>query len=383
MRILHVALTRGNEAAGWLSVALARALQGQGHFNWLVGLAGSPLLDDARHQGLPVLSETVPHCVPWDTPQASAQILHAIERQRPHVVILHTDLGHLECHQACAGSVPLVRMLWQSPSRDIDLPLRWLYREAADRLGVPGRYVLRHLEGIGIGEGDAVVLPPAIDLGVMAWRSVAGRAQMRRDVRDRHRISVNVPLIGVLGEISPDSGHSTLIEAAGQLAAAGRDFRLSLACVRTSRELGQLGEQVQRLGIADRLVFAEQAGDPLCHAAALDIGVLPHTGPEPDCRCALECMAAGVPVVASLAGILPEMIDEDELLVPPGRPDRLAAALGRLLDDLPWAGRLGERAFQRVQAEHSLAALGVRAEAFLSEVLALRSGVVVTESGVA
>jgi glycosyltransferase involved in cell wall biosynthesis len=383
MRILHVALTRGSEAPGWLSLTLARALQGQGHFNWLVGLAGSPLLEEARRQGVPVLSETVPHGVPWDTPQAAAQISRAVERQRPHVVILHTDLGHLECHKACAGSVPLVRMLWQAPSRDIDLPLRWLYREAADRLGVLGRYVLRHLEGIGIDEGNAVVLPPAIDLGVMAWRSVAGRVQMRREVRGRHRIAANVPLVGVLGDASPDSGHATLIEAAGQLAAAGHDFRLFLACVRSPRELGELGDHVRRLGIADRLVFAEETGDPLCHAAALDIGVLPHTGPEPGCRCALECMAAGVPVVASLTGILPELIDEDELLVPPGRPDRLAVALGRLLDDLPWAGRLGERVFQRVQAEHSLAALGGRAETFLAEVLALRSGAVETESGVA
>jgi glycosyltransferase involved in cell wall biosynthesis len=44
-------------------------------------------------------------------------------------------------------------------------------------------------------------------------------------------------------------------------------------------------------------------------------------------------MARGCPVVASQAGALPEVVGGAALLVTPGDPDALAAALDRLLTD--------------------------------------------------
>jgi glycosyltransferase involved in cell wall biosynthesis len=48
---------------------------------------------------------------------------------------------------------------------------------------------------------------------------------------------------------------------------------------------------------------------------------------------ALEAMACGTPLVATTAGALPEVVGGAGLLVPPDDPDRLAAALGRLLTE--------------------------------------------------
>jgi glycosyltransferase involved in cell wall biosynthesis len=48
---------------------------------------------------------------------------------------------------------------------------------------------------------------------------------------------------------------------------------------------------------------------------------------------ALEALACGVPVVASAAGSLPEVVGRSGLLVDPGRPDAWTAALAALLDD--------------------------------------------------
>ena len=66
---------------------------------------------------------------------------------------------------------------------------------------------------------------------------------------------------------------------------------------------------------------------------------------------AVEAMACGVPIVATTGGALPEVVGRDGetgLLVPPGDPSALAAALGRALDDVELRARLGAAGRQRV-----------------------------------
>jgi len=65
----------------------------------------------------------------------------------------------------------------------------------------------------------------------------------------------------------------------------------------------------------------------------------------------LEAMAAGLPVVASRVGGIPELVVDGEtgLLVPPRDPQAMAAALRRLVDDPDLRRRLG--AAGRARAE--------------------------------
>ena len=64
----------------------------------------------------------------------------------------------------------------------------------------------------------------------------------------------------------------------------------------------------------------------------------------------MEAMAGGLPVVATDLSGVPELVIDDDtgLLVPPGEPERLAAAIRRLIEEPALAGRLADRARQHV-----------------------------------
>ena len=76
----------------------------------------------------------------------------------------------------------------------------------------------------------------------------------------------------------------------------------------------------------------------------------------------LEAMAAGLPVVASAVGGVPELVLDGEtgLLVEPGRPDALAAAIGRLVADPAARRRMGDTGRRRVEEEFGVDACRAR-----------------------
>lgn len=88
----------------------------------------------------------------------------------------------------------------------------------------------------------------------------------------------------------------------------------------------------------------------------------------------LEAMCLGRPIVATSVGGVPSVIRDGDtgLLVPPGDPAALAAAVRSLLDDPARAARLGKSAARHAHAELDLATMVRRVEAVYDEVLAAR-----------
>ena len=64
---------------------------------------------------------------------------------------------------------------------------------------------------------------------------------------------------------------------------------------------------------------------------------------------AVEHMASGTPLVVSRTGALPEVVGDTAVMVQPGDPEELAAALRDLLDSPQRRAQLGEAAWRRVQ----------------------------------
>ena len=112
-----------------------------------------------------------------------------------------------------------------------------------------------------------------------------------------------------------------------------------------------LEQQAAELGIAERVVFAGSREDVARMLAAADVFVLPSLT-EALPTVVAEAMAAGLPIVATTVGGIPEMVRHGEaaLLVPPADPEALAAAVLRLLANPRQAAAMG-RSGRRVVAE--------------------------------
>jgi glycosyltransferase involved in cell wall biosynthesis len=118
----------------------------------------------------------------------------------------------------------------------------------------------------------------------------------------------------------------------------------------------ELKELTRRLGLEDRVIFTGFRMDVPDLLAALSIVVSPSLGLEGLSNSLLESMATGLPVVATRVGGTPEIVEDGEsgLLVPPGDPSALAAAISRLLQDRMTAKRLGQSARRQVLSRYSL-----------------------------
>ena len=136
------------------------------------------------------------------------------------------------------------------------------------------------------------------------------------------------PVILYLGSLTAYKGVFVLLDAV-----KGLDCQLKLVGEGNARDA--LLDNIKRNHIDARILSPVPYDDvPKLYASA-DIVVFPSLWPEPFGRIPLEAMAAGLPVVASLTGGIPETVIHEQtgLLVPPGDAAALRNALRTLLAD--------------------------------------------------
>lgn len=109
-------------------------------------------------------------------------------------------------------------------------------------------------------------------------------------------------------------------------------------------------DYVGGLGFADRVIFTGWRRDLPRVYADVDVLVVSSDN-EGTPVSAIEAMAAGVPVVATRVGGLPDLVTEGEtgLLTPPQDPDALATAVLRLVHNPQRAASMGQKARTAVQ----------------------------------
>lgn len=146
--------------------------------------------------------------------------------------------------------------------------------------------------------------------------------------------------IGCVARLVEVKGPLDLLEAMAHVAA--RFPRARLLLVGDGPLRAQVEGRIRDLGLQDRVVLAGRLEDPAPALREMDVFALPSHN-EGMGRAAVEAMAAGLPVVATRVGGLPDVVSADAgILVPPRDPVALAEALCRLLGDPDLRRRLGD-----------------------------------------
>jgi glycosyltransferase involved in cell wall biosynthesis len=142
-------------------------------------------------------------------------------------------------------------------------------------------------------------------------------------------------------------GARVLLEAVAKLRTE-RD--VELVVVGRPRADGPVARAVDDLGIADAVRFVTGLPDPALAElfGSAEVAVVPSLY-EGFSIPAVEAMSCATPLIASRGGALPEVVGDCGVLVEPGNPSDLAAAIGRLLDDEPRRRRLGAAGRRRVE----------------------------------
>lgn len=237
---------------------------------------------------------------------------------------------------------------------------RWTANIGNDRLIAVSDYVRqsanRHLR-VPLDAIELVYNPFDTDL------FTAARATSRAELLRACGLPSNSFILLNVGRVSPQKG---LVFALRALPSIHKRFPsahlLSVGATADARWVEQLEQEATALGVKDHFHIVGGRRDVIDFLRACDVFVFPSLY-EGLGIALIEAMAAGRACVASSVGPIPEVVrdGEDGILVPPGDPEAIAAAVCRLLDDESQRQLLGKAAtktaFSRFQPQQSADAL--------------------------
>lgn len=171
-------------------------------------------------------------------------------------------------------------------------------------------------------------------------------------IREEFGIKDNEIVLAIIGRLVPQKGHRYLFEAISSL---NGQYRLKVLVVGDGPLMANLKSQVAGLKLQERIIFTGLRKDVLKILEEVDILVMPSLR-EGLPITALEAMAAGVPIIATKVGGLPELIKDNKtgLLIEPANGVAIKDAIEKLINDKDLSDNLKNNARNTVQKEFNI-----------------------------
>lgn len=237
-------------------------------------------------------------------------------------------------------------------SRRVDNPPNWADRRLkfplCARIVTISEGIRDVLVASGVPAAGITCIPSAID--AERYRPDCDRAWFRAEFE----FGADVAVMGMVAQLIPRKGHAVLFEALGSVLPRHPELRVLIFGqgplereLRDTVESRGWGEVVKFVGFRDDLARILPCLDILAHPAWMEgLGVS-----------LLEAAACGVPIIASRAGGMPEIVEDglNGFLIEPGESRKLAECSARLLDDPGLSQKMGlagrERVLERFAVE--------------------------------
>lgn len=204
----------------------------------------------------------------------------------------------------------------------------------------------------------------SIPTGV-ADTTFADKNEARRRVIGILGLQDSAVLITQVSVLRQWKGHRDLMTAFDSLASSNPDLHLVL--VGGGPGMDYLPEFAANLASRDRIHFVGHQENPYPFFKAADVATLASTGGEGVPQSVLQCFACATPFVGTRVGGIPDITVDgvNGLLVSPGAPSELAAAIATIINDPVFSASLAANARKTYDENGSIACMGARLRSFL------------------
>ncbi len=342
--LYHLDGERGFRGGERQLLYLAAALRARGRRNVVYCRPAQELEGEARRQGFEV------------RPFSTFRVIRDARREGA-VVHAHTGRAANFAVWSRLAGIPFVA------HRRVDFPVgftasRWKYGLAAKTVAV-SRAIADILKAAGVPESSLSVVPDGLPVTAeeSSWAQsdparyapapAAQREEFRRRLREEFSLATDRVLIGNLAALVPHKDHDTLL-AAAVIVLLQRPKAVFLIAGRGPEEARLRGD-IARMGLAGKVFLVGHRPDPVPVLKALDVYVQSSWG-EGMGSVLIEAAACGVPIAATTAGGIPEVVESGVTgqLVRPRDPEALARALIELIDDRARASRFAAEGLKRL-----------------------------------
>jgi glycosyltransferase involved in cell wall biosynthesis len=359
LSILHLDTGRELRGGQWQILVLARALQRSGHRQLIACPQGSPLLERASRSGFDTAALSSGN--PWDLRDALL-LRRLIRRKGIEIVHAHDGRGQTVAWESSLG-LPVRRVASRRVAFSPNQPLHYLkYSLTCNGVIAVSEFVKKLLVDSGVPAEKIAVIPDGIE-----WPAKLATDNDRRTLRAQWHLGEDDFVVGHVGAFTGEKGQDVAIEAARLLTKTLPRFTLLLAGNGPGRRV--LEQQCATRGIPN-VRFLGYCEDLYSFFTCLDLFIMP-SRTEGLGSSVLLAMAHALPVVASRAGGLAEIVNEGVTgwLVEPGSPKQLAEAIVTTTTMRERLVTIGEAAQERARGFTS-DIMAANTEAFYWQLLA-------------
>lgn len=317
------------------------------------GVASNLFIETARDHGIQV--ETIPEQSAWDS-EVTKRLRATVAGVQPDIVQSHAVKSHfLMRRTGMHHNLPWVAFHHGYTWPDLKARLynqldRWSLRAPRQVVTVSQPF-REELISFGVPGETIAVVHNAIPL---TWGQVACQPEAANTLRQQLGIDPMCKVILIVGRLSKEKDHQTLLSAIHRLPA---DLQTHLVVVGDGPERSNIETTIRNLGLQDRvsLVGHQRSAEPYYGIA--DLAVLSSLS-EGSPNALLEAMVTSVPVVATSVGGIPEIVrnGESALLVEAGDAAAMCEAMASVLRSDELTQSLKNQARSLIQTRHTPAA---------------------------